>query len=446
MTPALVPLHGIGSRQDLPLPFEYLLVGAAVALVVSFVVLAFAWRTPRWRTASGIALPGLTRLVDRRGVRAVLRLVPLLLYAWVGLALWFGQDRVTNPVFGFVFVWIWVGLVPVSLLFGGIWRATNPLRTLYRLVVALAPGLRRESGVIRRLGVRPAALALAAFAWLELVQPDNNTLLVFQIWTVAYLGWTLGGALAFGEGWIGAADPFEVFATHVSWLSPWQRIDGVLHLTNPLRHVTTVTPPVGSAAVVCVLLGSTAFDSFGNVTAWLQAVQGSPVSAEVWRTLGLFAMIGIVAVTYWLGCRLMRPFLSDAATGPADGRARLSPSRLLAPSVVPIVVGYTVGHYLSLLVLEGQRVLVNLSDPLGRGWDVFGTGRMAINTTIFDHPESTAIIQFVAIVGGHLLGVIAAHDLSLRVLRRSHAVAGQIPMLAVMVFYTCAGLLLLFSP
>ena len=65
-------------------------VGAAVALVVSFVVLAFAWRTPRWRTASGIALPGLTRLVDRRGVRAVLRLVPLLLYGFFSVLIVYG--------------------------------------------------------------------------------------------------------------------------------------------------------------------------------------------------------------------------------------------------------------------------------------------------------------------------------------------------------------------
>ena len=46
-----VVAHGVGSRQDLPIPFWAALVGAAVALVVSFVALAFLWREPRLRGA-----------------------------------------------------------------------------------------------------------------------------------------------------------------------------------------------------------------------------------------------------------------------------------------------------------------------------------------------------------------------------------------------------------
>jgi hypothetical protein len=37
--PGIYPAHGVGSREDLPLPFHLLLIGAAVALVVSFVAL-----------------------------------------------------------------------------------------------------------------------------------------------------------------------------------------------------------------------------------------------------------------------------------------------------------------------------------------------------------------------------------------------------------------------
>ena len=38
----LVPLHGIGTRHDLPLPFSFVVVGAAAALVLSFVILFLA--------------------------------------------------------------------------------------------------------------------------------------------------------------------------------------------------------------------------------------------------------------------------------------------------------------------------------------------------------------------------------------------------------------------
>ena len=70
MTPLLVPLHGLGSRQDLPLPLPAVIGGAAVVLVVSFAVLALAWRESRWDgVAGGRPLAGLTRLVDARWFR-----------------------------------------------------------------------------------------------------------------------------------------------------------------------------------------------------------------------------------------------------------------------------------------------------------------------------------------------------------------------------------------
>ena len=62
----LLPAHGVGSRQDLPVPFRYALTGAAVALIVSFLALAILWKTPKLRGATaGIALPqGIQGAVD----------------------------------------------------------------------------------------------------------------------------------------------------------------------------------------------------------------------------------------------------------------------------------------------------------------------------------------------------------------------------------------------
>jgi len=45
----------------------------------------------------------------------------------------------------------------------------------------------------RGLGVWPAALALAGFAWLELVQPDRATLPVLRVWALV---WLLGAVIA----------------------------------------------------------------------------------------------------------------------------------------------------------------------------------------------------------------------------------------------------------
>ena len=45
-----------------------------------------------------------------------------------------------------------------------------------------------------------------------------------------------------------------------------------------------------------------------------------------------------------------------------------------------------------------------------------------------------------------MLGIVCAHELAVRYLPPDRAVAGQLPMLLVMIGYTCAGLVLLFSP
>ena len=65
---------------------------------------------------------------------------------------------------------------------------------------------------------------------------------------------------------------------------------------------------------------------------------------------------------------------------------------------------------MTLFILEGQRTLIYLSDPLSNGANVFGTGLLAVNTGITNHSGTIAVIQVLAVVCGHLMGVISAHD------------------------------------
>jgi hypothetical protein len=143
-----------------------------------------------------------------------------------------------------------------------------------------------------------------------------------------------------------------------------------------------------------------------------------------------------VLITY-SGATVLAGRLSDSS--------RTSLPGLFAHSVVPIAFGYVVAHYLTLLILEGQRTLIYLSDPLSNGANVFGTGLLAVNTSITNHSTAISVIQVLAVVCGHLLGVISAHDRAVALFPRAKALAGQLPLLIVMVGYTCGGLLLLFS-
>jgi hypothetical protein len=377
--------------------------------------------------------------VDHPVTRLVARVVVLAAYVWALLALIAGQDLLTNPAFGFVYVWMWVGLVPISLLLGQFWRATNPLRTIHRGLCALArvdPG-QGLAALSAKVGVWPAAAGIFGFAWLELVQPDRTTLAVLRLWALAWLVILVLGAIVFGQRWIGAADPFEAYASTLAQMSIWRRVGDQMRLVNPLAGLNAWHAPPGATAVVAALLGSTAFDSFANTSWWIGVVQSSRVPTVMWGTGGLLAMIIIVFVSFSLAAAWM---------GRYGGRPAAAYPRLMVGSLLPIVLGYVVAHYATLLIVEGQRTAINFSDPLGRGWNVFGSAEMGVNSAIFNYPTAIALVQLAAIVGGHVLGIVCAHEKAVTLLPPDRALRGQWPLLLVMVGYTCAGLVLLFSP
>jgi hypothetical protein len=437
----VIHAHGIGSRQDLPIPFGLAVAGAAIALVLSFVVLGLAWPESRYGgDDSGRRLPRrLTTAADSAGLRWALRALGLALAGYVALAALAGPDLATNPTAGAVYVLLWVGIVPASLLFGPVWRVVNPLRTLHLL---LCRALRLDPRVaVRqlpdRLGLWPAAAWLTAFAWLELVAPDRATLPVIRAWFAVFVGVSLLGAVVFGSRWFDRADPFEAYSTLVGRLS-WigRRTDGLLVARRPLENLDGLPSYPGLTAVVATLLGSTIYDSASASTWWARWVQESGVGATLAGTGGLVVSILVVYVTF-TGAVLWSGRLSGAG-----GRGLPD---VFAHSVVPIAVGYAVAHYATLFVLEGQRTLVLLSDPLGTGADWLGIGDFTENRWIAGQPTFVAGIQVGAIVLGHLLGIVSAHDRAVRVFPRRAALVAQLPLLAVMVAYTVGGLLLLFA-
>ncbi|WP_328996472.1 hypothetical protein OG394_17650 [Kribbella sp. NBC_01245] len=441
MTPQLLPLHGIGGRQDLPISLDLAVGGAAVAIALSFVILGFAWRTSKYRgDQSGRPLPAwLARVLDAGWFRWALRVFGLATFLYAGVALVFGIDRLINPIFGFVYILVWVGLVPISLVFGPVWRVLNPLRTLHLL---LSKAMRQppSKGLFELpawVGLWPAAAGIFAFTWLELVAPERATLPVLQAWLALYVVIVLFGSVLFGDKWFAQADPFEAYATLMARLSPLgRRADGVLVVRRPLENLDGMKPQAGLVGLVAALLGSTAYDGFSRATFWIAWAQNSGYSMPLLGTLALLGFILFVLVTY-SGATLLAGKLSESSRAHLPG--------LFAHSVVPIVLGYVIAHYLTLFILEGQRTLKYLSDPLSNGANIFGTGLLGLNAGIVDHTTAIAVIKVAAVVGGHLLGVISAHDRAVALFPRNKALVGQIPLLVVMVGYTTGGLLLLFA-
>lgn len=438
MTPALLlPAHGVGSREDLPLPFNLLLIGAGVALVVSFVALGALWKQPRLRSEDGRLLPITVSLaLDSAPVRGLFVGLSLLITGWTLAALLFGRDNANNPVPSVVYVWLWVGLAFSSMLFGGYWRLVNPVRWIRRGLLAL--GRIEEDFTLSeyRLGYWPAAVGLLAFTWLELVAPDNAELFTLRVAVLGYLVVSLVLSLLWGPAYLRTGDPFTAWSSLYGTLSPLgRRTDGRWVLRTPLHGPLQVPAQPGLLAVASVMLGSTAYDGFSGETRWYSFVQSSDVPAEVWGTAALVGFSLVVAGSLYAAAVLSARLAGVSARGVATS---------FASSLLPIAAGYLIAHYWSLWVWEGTNGLVKMSDPLGTGADLLGTAGLTPPSALIA-PGFVAGVQVVSIVTGHVLGVVLAHERAVSLFPRRAAVVGQLPLLAVMVVYTVGGLSLLFS-
>ena len=430
----MLPLHGIGGRGDLPVPLWLAVYSAGAAVAVSFFALAAFWSRPRFERATGRPLKALTRIVDYPATRVVLKLAGLAALAFLLGAAWFGDPEPSlNPAPTWLYVWVWVGIIPLSLLCGPIWRLANPLRTI--------------AGLARRTSYRPlpggiaywpAVAGLAGFLWLELVYPDGSDPRVVAIFTTTYAVLNVAAGIVYGPSWFATGDSFEVYAETLARLSPLGReARRRLELRNPLAGLATIPQQPGIVGLLCLLLGSTAFDGISRWSVWTQPTGelSRPQHLLVY-TLGLIAAIAIVTALFLLAARTtgaaqIRPEAVGAAGLPGA----------FVHSLVPIAIGYAVAHYFSFAMFQGQEGWLLATDPFGRGWDLFGTSGTRIDYA-FLGTGLIAGVQIGAIVLGHVLGVVSAHDRAADLFRRRQLRRAQYPMLAAMVAFTAGGIAL----
>lgn len=427
--------HGVGTRADLPLPTDYVIVGGTVAVAVSFIALGLLWRRPMLRgDATGRGLPGwLTWLGDDSAVTAVLRLATLLVFGVVIGAAFAGPREVPRNIAPWAFyVTFWVGLVFVSLVLGPVWRRLNPLRLVHRCLRPLV-GDGREPELLERLGLWPAAVSLAAFAWLELASPDRSDPRQIGTFLVVYAVVHLLAACWFGEGWFSRGDGFEVYSTLLGRLSVFgRRTDGRLVVRSPLDNADGQPARRGLVAVVVVLVGSTAFDGLTR-TLWWQNGPGSGGESDT-TALGLGLAVTVAGVAVG--------FVSAATLAGRLGGYPQAASRL-AHSLIPIAAGYAIAHYFSLLVFDGQTTYILASDPYGTGANWFGTSGKVVDYGVVS-TRTISLVQAVAIVTGHVVGVVLGHDRAVQ-LNRRHQLLAQLPLLVVMVGLTLLALVVLLG-
>ena len=421
--------HGLVGRTDLPIPKWLFAWAAAVVLLVSFAALATLWPKPRLED------PDERESRIPAAVEAVCGVVGVALFAlvvWAGLT---GSQSVEdNLAPTFIFVAFWVGVPVLSVLFGDVFRLFNPWLAIARFASRFAPAS-EPLEYPERLGRWPAAIAILAFTWLELVYVSRDDPSALAIFALVYAAIQLIGMAFYGiEQWSERADGFGVLFNFYGRLSP-------LYSRPVLSGVTGIAAMPGTVALLVVAIGTTSFDGFSAGAAWadigpeLQSLfrdlgLGIDAAGQAAGTVGLIAACLIIGGFYRLGVRGMQ-------TVGEDHDARELAVRF-AHSLIPIAFGYMLAHYFSLLVYRGQVLPELFADPLGGERPTVDYGVISATGIWY--------VQVAALVLGHVAGLILAHDRALALYRGVRAATrSQYWMLAVMIGFTSLGLWLLSS-
>ena len=445
--------HGIGAVQDLPVPLWLFYYAGAAVLVLSFAALGVLWSRPRFDERAGRPLPAsLQRVLLSPALRIVLGGLSFALLVLVFVAALLGHDSVgRNLAPTFVWVIFWLGLVPVVVLAGDVWRVLNPWRAAADAVAWLSARLGGWQPALypERLGRWPAAVLLLAFVALELAysDPSNPRVLALAIGLYSWITWV--GVIVFGRAaWFGNAEAFSVYFGLLARIAPFATRERAgrreIVVRAPLSGLARGDERPGTVAFVAVMLGSVAFDGFSRTGWWRNLLfeaqephaLDSPGLAELIgvaiNVAGLAAAVAVVGLAYLAAVR---------AAELTAGRGRLAGD--FVASLIPIALAYAVAHYFSLFVLRSQFAIPLLSDPLGKGWDVLGTGGFRPDVQVLT-PNVVWYVQVGALIVGHVLGLVLAHDRAVALFRSARlAVRAQYAMLALMVAYTLGGMWIL---
>jgi hypothetical protein len=423
--------------------------GAAIVLVVSFAALALVWPRPRLEHSEWRPLPG-GGVIGSRFVEALCGVIGVGLLAltlWSGLAGAEGPQENFAPTF--ILIIVWVGFVFVSAVFGDVFRAFNPWRTIGRVIEAIT----RREGVLPypdRLGRWPAAAGLLVFTWIELASSWGEQPRGLGIAALAYTVFTLLAQGLYGtETWSRCGEAFSVYFNFFSRLSVFETRDRVVGVRPFLSGLTKLDRTPGTVAVVCVMIGTVTYDGLSggslwreNVGVWindaLTAVGAGPDTAvTLTATAGLLIGVAAVALFYHLG-------IAGARTV-GGNRSREKLSRSFVHSLVPIAMVYAMAHYLTFIAFQGQAITYLASDPLGRGWDLFGTATSAIDYSVLS-VNLTWYLQVGFVIAGHVAALVLAHDRALVLYGQARqAVRSQYWMLLIMIGFTLLALWLLFQ-
>ena len=462
--------HSFGRIYTLPVPFWMYAWGGAAALLLSFLVVGW------FATAPAGAKPVRSLdLTDSRLMRGVRRLhLPTLLRGLALIALLLcvltGYFGTRDPYRNFNMTFFWVvfvlGFAYLTALIGNLYVLLNPWRVLADLIGRVWRGYTKgRLRYPRGLAYWPALVLYLLFIWVELFAHTRP--LSLAQWLIGYSAVNLVAVYVFGAAaWFRYGEFFAVFLRLLALMAPlhYERDAetgaGRLRLRAPFTGLLESRAESWSLLIfILFMLSSTAFDGLRATVPWFKLFWFDP-TGYLTQWMGKPPIHAFIELRPWYLayetlCLLLSPFLYLAIYLFFILLTRLFAWRQVgfrelalgfAFSLLPIALVYHVTHYYTLLLTQGVKIVSLLSDPFGRGWNLFATAGLFRAPIL---PDLTWVwhTQVALIVFGHIVSVWVAHVEALRLFpTRRSAILSQIPMLFLMVAFTTFGLWILAQP
>ena len=403
--------HGIGSVGDLPIPFETVLNISAWVIILTFVFLKISWKKS--------VLVQKEVIVEQRQPWLGKMFGVFILSLLVLPGLISNEEAKTSITPLIIWVFLWIGVPVLGLVFGDIYSKFNPL--------SIIPSPEKKPSTVWF-----AAALFLGLTWFELVwrKPGNPThigivfILLMLITTVT--------RIIFSKASI-EVDPLHLL--HHLYAKLRFTLSKPIY-KNMLENIANLSNFKGMEYFILLMIGTVTYDGLRGTTFWYNLF-GSSTLDITFSTFAFFGINIVIIGSYRFAC-----WFALKVSGEKQDLNNIS--LLFGHTMLPIAFAYHVTHYLSLLLYESQTILYRLNDPYGIGWNLFGINDVSIN--YFLTPVALWGIQVFVTLAGHMLSVVLAHDLAIKLFGHQQSDKTQYIFLLITVGLTLQALFVLSVP
>ena len=403
--------HGIGSVGDLPIPFETVLNVSAWVIILTFVFLKISWKKS--------VLVQKEVIVEQRQpwlgkIFGVFILSLLILPGLIG-----NEEAKTSITPLIIWVFLWIGVPVLGLVFGDIYSKFNPL--------SIIPSPEKKPSTVWF-----AAALFLGLTWFELVwrKPGNPTHIGIVFILLMLI--TTGTRIIFSKASI-EVDPLHLL--HHLYAKLRFTVSKPIY-KNMLENIANLSNFKGMEYFILLMIGTVTYDGLRGTTFWYNLF-GSSTLDITFSTFAFFGINIVIIGSYRFAC-----WFALKVSGEKQDLNNIS--LLFGHTMLPIAFAYHVTHYLSLLLYESQTILYRLNDPYGIGWNLFGIDDVSIN--YFLTPVALWGIQVFVTLAGHMLSVVLAHDLAIKLFGHQQSDKTQYIFLLITVGLTLQALFVLSVP